>query len=87
VFLQILDATGLSLGGIKLVSPNEENGTIAPGGSATFGLGLENDVCPGTEIVFRARLLDASFNTYIGSTETIRIRTPAPPFRLPCQSP
>ena len=85
VFLELLHTAGDALGDVKLVAPNQENETIVPGGTATFVVGLV-DVCPGSEVVFGARLLEASFNTYVGATETIRIRTPAPPFPVPCQA-
>lgn len=83
VFLELIHKEGDALGDVKLVAPNEENRTIAPGGSATFVIGLVN-VCPGTEVVFGARLIEASFNTYIGATQTMRVRTPGPPFPVPC---
>ena len=86
IFLKILDTQSDAVSTANLIAPNDENEEIAPGRSATFGIGLRS-VCPGTEIVFRVRLLESAFNLWIGEPETIRVRTPAPPFPVPCPRP
>jgi hypothetical protein len=86
MFLKILDTQSQAVSTANLIAPNEENEAIAPGGSATFVVGYQS-VCPGTEIVFRVQLLESAFNVWIGGPETIRVRTPAPPFPVPCRQP
>ncbi|HYZ18383.1 MAG TPA: snapalysin family zinc-dependent metalloprotease [Gaiellaceae bacterium] len=84
VFLELIHKDGDALGDLRLIAPKEENGTIVPGRSATFVIGLSNP-CPGSEVVFGARLLEGSFNTYVGATQTMRVRTPGPPVPRDCR--